>query len=72
MLALLTGPGMIQRLDFRGFILPRREVPSRYGAAAVRKVRKHSQEMGCIREDELLAGDFDRQEFQRKRYTAIP
>ena len=30
----------------------------------VRKVRKHPQEMGCIREEELLAGDLDYQDFK--------
>jgi GTPase SAR1 family protein len=63
--SLLAGPGMIQRLDFGGFILLRPEVLSRYAAAVVRKVRKHPQEMGCIREDELLAGDLDYQDFKR-------
>jgi hypothetical protein len=62
---LLAGPGMIQRLDFGGFILLRPEVLSRYAAAVVRKVRKHPQEMGCIREDEFLAGDLDYQDFKR-------
>lgn len=62
--SLLAGPGMIQRLDFGGFILLRPEVLSRYSAAVVRKVRKHPQELGCIREDELLAGDLDYQHFQ--------
>ena len=47
---LLAGPGMIQRADFGGFILLRPEVLSRYAAAVVRKVRKHPQEFGCIRE----------------------
>ena len=56
---------MIQRLDFGGFILLRPEVLSRYAAAVVRKVRKHPQEMGCIRKDELLAGDLDYQDFKR-------
>nr|MDQ3011706.1 hypothetical protein [Acidobacteriota bacterium] len=51
---LLAGPGMIQRVDFGGFILLRPEVLSRYAAAVVRRVRKHPQELGCIREDELL------------------
>ena len=64
-LRLLAGPGMIQRLDFGGFILLRPEVLSRYAAAVVRKVRKHPQELGCIREDELLAGDLDYQDFRR-------
>lgn len=63
--SLLAGPGMIQRLDFGGFILLRPEVLSRYAAAVVRKVRKHPQEMGCIREDEFLAGELDYQDFQR-------
>ena len=98
---LLAGPGMIQRLDFGGFILLRPEVLSRYAAAVVRKVRKHSQYLfstpqisptlrapspkptpcphpscghllpsdgrraGCLREDELLAGDLDYQDFKR-------
>ncbi|HEY3325223.1 MAG TPA: TIR domain-containing protein [Planctomycetota bacterium] len=62
---LLAGPGMIKRLDFGGFILLRPEVLSRYAAAVVRKVRKHPQELGCIREDELLAGDLDYQDFKR-------
>ncbi len=62
---LLAGPGMIKRLDFGGLILLRPEVLSRYAAAVVRKVRKHPEEMGCIREDELLAGDLDYQDFER-------
>ena len=62
---LLSGPGMIQQLDFGGFILLRPEVLSRYAAAVVRKVRQHPQELGCIREDELLAGNLDYQDFQR-------
>jgi TIR domain/Domain of unknown function (DUF4365)/Ras of Complex, Roc, domain of DAPkinase/WD domain, G-beta repeat len=64
-ISLLAGPGMIQRLDFGGFILLRPEVLSRYAAAVVRKVRKHPQEMGCIREEELLVGDLDYMDFNR-------
>jgi small GTP-binding protein len=64
-ISLLTGPGMIQRLDFGGFVLLRPEILSRYAAAVVRKVRNHPQELGCIREDELLAGDLDYQDFKR-------
>ncbi|MGD0536507.1 MAG: hypothetical protein ABSC03_02550 [Verrucomicrobiota bacterium] len=56
---------MIQRQDFGGFILLRRELLSGYAAAVVRRVRKHLQELGCIREDELLAGDLDYQDFKR-------
>ena len=64
-MSLPAGPGMVQRLDYGGFILLRPEVLSRYAAAVVRKVRKHPQELGCIREDELLAGDLDYQDFKR-------
>ena len=62
---LLAKPGMVQRLDFGGFILLRPEVFSRYAAAVVRKVRKHPQELGCIHEDEVLAGELDYQDFER-------
>ena len=64
---LLAGPGMIQRVDFGGFILLRPEVLSRYAAAVVRRVRKHPQELGCIQEDELLRGELDYQDFERLR-----
>jgi hypothetical protein len=63
--SLLARPGFIQRLDFGGFILLRPEVISGYAAAVVRKVRMHPQEMGCIREDELLAGNLDYQDLIR-------
>ncbi len=61
----LAGPGMIQLLEFGGFVLLQPEVISRYAAALVRKVRKHPQEMGCISEDELLVGNLDYQDFKR-------
>jgi small GTP-binding protein len=61
----LAGPGMIQPLEFGGFILLQPEVLSRYAAALVRKVRKHPQEMGCIFEDDLLVGELDYQDFRR-------
>ena len=56
---------MIQRLDFGGFILLRPEVLSRYAAAVVREIRQHPQELGCIGESELLAGELDYQDFTR-------
>ena len=62
---LLAGPGMIGRVGFGGFILLRPEVLSRYAAALVRKVRGHAQELGCIREDDLLTGALDYQDFKR-------
>lgn len=43
----------------------RPEVLTRYAAALVRKVRGHPQEMGCISEDDLLAGNLDYQGFRR-------
>ena len=69
---LLAGTGMIQRLDFGGFILLRHEVISRYAAAVVRKVRKHPQELGCIRKDEVLAGELDYQVCLHGRWRGNP
>lgn len=56
---------MIQPLEFGGFILLKPEILSRYAAALVRKVRKHPQELGCILEEDLLAGNLDYQDFER-------
>ena len=61
----LERPGMVRQVDFGDFILLRPEILSRYSAAVVRKVRSHPQELGCIREEDLLAGDLDYQDFQR-------
>ncbi len=61
----LARPGMVQPLDFGGFVLLQPEILSRYAAALVRKVRQHPREMGCILEDDLLAGDLDYQDFRR-------
>ncbi|MBI2426096.1 MAG: DUF4365 domain-containing protein [Candidatus Hydrogenedentes bacterium] len=62
---LLEGPGIVQRLDFGDVILLRPEILSRYAAALVRKVRKYPGGLGCIREDALLSGALDYQDFQR-------
>jgi hypothetical protein len=62
---LLAGPGMIGRVGFGGFILLRPDVLSRYAAALARKVRGHPQELGCIPENDLLAGALDCKDFQR-------
>jgi WD40 repeat protein len=64
-IGLLSGPGLIQRLDFGGFILLRPEVLSHYAAAVVRSVRQHPQELGCIHENLLLAADLDYQDLER-------
>lgn len=64
-ISLLTGPGMIHRLGFGGFILLRPDILSRYAAAVVRQVRKHPQQLGCIRESDLLMGHLDFQDLQR-------
>lgn len=43
----------------------RPEVLTCYAAALVRKVRGHPQELGCISEDDLLAGNLDYQGLRR-------
>ena len=62
---LVAGPGMIGRVGFEGFVLLQPEVLSRYAAALARKVRSHPQGMGCISEDDLLAGNLDYRDLQR-------
>jgi WD40 repeat protein len=64
-IGLLAGPGMIRRLDIGNLILLKPEMLSRYGAALVRKVRQHPQELGCIEENDLLTGNLDFQDFER-------
>jgi small GTP-binding protein len=64
-LNLLAGSGLIQRLDFGGFILLQPEVLYFYASALLQKVREHPHELGCIREEQLLAGDLDYLNFER-------
>jgi hypothetical protein len=62
---LLAGPGIISRLEFGDFVLLVPERINAYAAAVIRSVRSHADEIGCISEDRLLAGDLDYQDMKR-------
>lgn len=53
---LLHGPGVVWRLEFGDLVLLQPERINAYAAALVRKVRKHTDEMGIIPEAEVLDG----------------
>lgn len=62
---LLAGPGIVWQLEFGGFVLLLPERINAYAAAVIRKVRAHTEEMGIIPEEEVLAGRLDYQDMKR-------
>lgn len=63
--ALLAGPGIVWKLEFGDFVLLHPERINAYAAAVIRSVRAHSDEIGCITEERVLAGDIDFQDMKR-------
>jgi hypothetical protein len=59
---LLAGPGVVWQLDFGDFVLLQPERINAYAAAVIRSVRAHTDEIGCISEERVLAGDLDYQD----------
>jgi len=62
---LLAGPGIIWQLEFGDFLLLQPELINSYAAAVIRSVRAHTEEIGCIAEQDVLAGDIDYQTMRR-------
>ena len=62
---LLAGPGVVWQLDFGDFVLLQPERINAYAAAVIRSVRAHTDEIGCISEERVLAGELDYQDMQR-------
>jgi small GTP-binding protein len=62
---LLASPTVIWHLEFGDFVLLEPERINAYGAAVIRKVRTHTEEIGCILEEDVLAGSLDYQGMQR-------
>ncbi len=62
---LLAGPGVVWRLEFGDFVLLQPERINSYAAAVIRSVRAHREEIGCIAEDDVLAGKPDYQDMKR-------
>ncbi len=63
--SLLISPGLVWQLDFGNWILLQPEFINSYAAAVIRKVRAHTEEIGCILEQDILEGNLDYQEMQR-------
>ena len=55
---LLANAGVVWSLDFGGYVLLQPERINAYAGALVRAVRAHSDEIGCIAEANVLAGNF--------------
>jgi small GTP-binding protein len=64
-IGLLAGPGVVWQLEFGDFILLQPERINSYAAAVIRSVRLHSEEIGCIAEEDVLAGKLDFQDMKR-------
>jgi small GTP-binding protein len=62
---LLASPGVVWLLEFGGFVLLQPERINAYAAAVIRSVRKHTEEIGCIAEEDVLAGRLDYQDMKR-------
>jgi small GTP-binding protein len=55
---LLANAGVVWPLDFGGYVLLQPERINAYAGTLVRAVRAHSDEIGCIAEADVLAGNF--------------
>jgi hypothetical protein len=62
---LLASPGIVWQLEFGDFVLLQPERINAYAAAVIRTVRAHTDEIGCIAEARVLAGDLDYQDLKR-------
>jgi WD40 repeat protein/DNA-directed RNA polymerase subunit RPC12/RpoP len=62
---LLAGPGVVWQLEFGDFVLLIPERINAYAAAVIRKVRAHTEEIGVIGEEDVLAGKLDYQDMRR-------
>jgi small GTP-binding protein len=64
---LLAGPGVVWQLEFGDFILLQPERINAYAAAAIRRVRAHTDELGYLLEEDVTAGNLDYQDMKRLR-----
>lgn len=62
---LLAGPGVVWQLEFGDFVLLIPERVNAYAAAVIRRVRAHTEEIGVIGEEDVLAGKLDYQDMKR-------
>lgn len=64
-IGLLAGPGIVWQLEFGDFVLLQPERANSYAAAVIRRVRAHTEEIGVILEEDVLAGRLDYQSMKR-------
>ncbi|HKS41034.1 MAG TPA: TIR domain-containing protein [Blastocatellia bacterium] len=69
---LLAGPGVVWQLEFGDFVLLQPERINAYAAAVIRSVRSHSDEIGCIFEARVLAGELDYQKSENQKMERLP
>jgi len=69
---LLAGPGVVWQLEFGDFVLLQPERLNAYAAAVIRSVRAHTDEIGCILEEDALAGRLDYQDMPLLRPDEEP
>jgi GTPase SAR1 family protein len=62
---LLAGPGVVWQLEFGDFVLLQPERINAYAAAVIRSVRAHTDEIGAISEERVLAGDLEYKDMAR-------
>src|SRR5262249_17339401 len=62
---LLAGPGIAWQLEFGDFVPLQPERINAYAAAVIRTVRAHTDEIGSIFEEDVLAGKLDYQDMKR-------
>jgi small GTP-binding protein len=62
---LLAGPGVVWQLEFGDFVLLQPGRINAYAAAVIRKIRAHTEEIGTIAEEDVLAGKLDYQDMKR-------
>jgi small GTP-binding protein len=61
----LSGQGIIRQLDFGDYYLLQPERLNAYASAVVRAARNHSDGIGCLDEDDVLAGNIAWHDFVR-------
>jgi WD40 repeat protein len=62
---LMQGQGIVQMLDFGEFVLLQPEQINRYASIVVRMAREHTDEMGLVREQQVLDGKLDYKDMAR-------
>lgn len=64
-IALLAGPGIVRQLEFGDYVLLKPEYVNAYASAVVRTVRSHIDEIGSIREQDIINGNLNFEDMAR-------